>query len=78
MRFGIGLALLAGLTVPSAGWAQAARKKAPGREIEIQEVTVTAQRREEAIQETPISVSALSCPIRRVPSSPVRIQNAAP
>jgi len=60
MRFGIGLALLAGLTVPSAGWAQAARKGAPGRELEIEEITVTAQKREEALQETPISVTALT------------------
>ncbi|MFN8625691.1 MAG: OmpA family protein [Candidatus Binatia bacterium] len=60
IRFGLGLALLTGLAVPSAGWAQAARKGAPGRAVEIEEITVTAQRREEAIQETPISVTALT------------------
>jgi iron complex outermembrane recepter protein len=60
MRFGIELALLAGLTVPSAGWAQAARKGAPERGVEIEEITVVAQKREESIQETPISVSALT------------------
>ncbi|MBP1686512.1 MAG: TonB-dependent receptor [Deltaproteobacteria bacterium] len=60
MRFGIGLALVAGLTVPSAGWAQAARKGAPGQAMEIEEITVTAQKREEALQETPISVTALT------------------
>jgi len=60
MRLGVGLALIAGLTVPPASWGQAAKgKKAGGPGVEIEEITVTAQRREESIQETPISVTAL-------------------
>ncbi|MFN8627043.1 MAG: OmpA family protein [Candidatus Binatia bacterium] len=59
---GVGVALAVGLVVPPAGWAQAAKAKkaeaaAP---VEIEEITVTAQKREENIQEIPISVTALS------------------
>jgi iron complex outermembrane receptor protein len=54
-----GVAGLLLLIAPSAGWAQAqAEKKAPA--VEVEEVTVTAQRREENIQETPVSVTALT------------------
>jgi len=60
-RFGIGLALVVGLTVPSVGSAQAAKAKAaPKVETEVEEITVTAQKREENIQEVPISVTALT------------------
>jgi len=54
--------LVVGLACPPAGWAQAARKKKAAAEmpVEVQEVTVTAQRREESLQETPISVTAIS------------------
>jgi len=55
---------LAGALVlpPSASWGQAAKRAqaAPKMEAEIEEITVTAQKREENIQETPISVTALS------------------
>ncbi|MBP1687227.1 MAG: TonB-dependent receptor [Deltaproteobacteria bacterium] len=56
----LGVALLMG--VPAAGWAQAAKAKkaAPAVGMEIEEITVTAQKREENIQEVPISVTALS------------------
>ncbi|MBP1686269.1 MAG: TonB-dependent receptor [Deltaproteobacteria bacterium] len=57
----LGVALLVGL--PATGWAQAAKAKkapAPAAPMEIEEITVTAQKREENIQEVPISVTALS------------------
>jgi iron complex outermembrane recepter protein len=61
VRFGIGLAMVVGLVVPSGSWAQAAKgKAAPRVETEIEEITVTAQKREESLQETPISVTALT------------------
>jgi iron complex outermembrane recepter protein len=61
MRFGIGLAVVASLALPPAGWAQmAVRKASPKLETEIEEIIVTAQKREENIQETPISVTALT------------------
>ena len=61
-RFAIGVAVSIGLAVPSVGWAQAAKgaKAAPKVEAEIEEITVTAQKREENIQEVPISVTALT------------------
>ncbi|MBP1684254.1 MAG: TonB-dependent receptor [Deltaproteobacteria bacterium] len=60
IRFSLGLALVAGLTVPSGAWAQAGKAKAaPKVEAEIEEITVTAQKREESIQEIPVSVTAL-------------------
>jgi len=52
-----------GLVVPPAGWGQAAKRKAaaaPQAEMEIEEITVTAQKREENIQEVPISVTAIT------------------
>jgi len=63
MWFGLGLAVTVGLVVPSPGWAQAgrARKKdaaQPG--MEIEEITVTAQKREESIQETPLAITAIT------------------
>ncbi|MBP1688638.1 MAG: TonB-dependent receptor, partial [Deltaproteobacteria bacterium] len=56
------MAVSIGLAVPSVGWAQAAKgaKAAPKVEAEIEEITVTAQKREENIQEVPISVTALT------------------
>jgi iron complex outermembrane recepter protein len=65
MRLGIGLAVIAGLVVPSASWGQAAKAKkaaaaGPKIETEIEEITVTAQKREENIQEIPISVTAVT------------------
>lgn len=60
IRFGLGVALAAGVAVPPAGWAQAAKSKKAGvGAVEIEEITVTAQKREENIQEIPISVKAL-------------------
>jgi len=58
----IGLAVSIGMAVPSTGWAQAPKaiKAAPKVETEIEEITVTAQKREENIQEVPISVTALT------------------
>ena len=53
------LALAGALVMPAGGWAQAAKKQAPAAAMEIEEITVTAQKREESIQETPISVTAL-------------------
>ncbi|MFN8627242.1 MAG: OmpA family protein [Candidatus Binatia bacterium] len=60
--YAMGLAVSMGVMVPSAGWAQAGRgaKAAPKVETEIEEITVTAQKREENIQEVPISVTALT------------------
>jgi iron complex outermembrane receptor protein len=62
MGCGFGLAVFVGLVVPSASGAQAAKgkKAAAAGGVEIEEITVTAQKREESIQETPISVTALS------------------
>lgn len=61
LRRGLGLTLLAALVVPPASWGQAARGKkgAPGA-VEIEEITVTAQKREENLQEIPISVTAVT------------------
>ncbi|MFN8627670.1 MAG: TonB-dependent receptor [Candidatus Binatia bacterium] len=55
--------VVAGVLTPSAGWGQAAKGKtaaAPRGPVEIEEITVTAQKREENIQEIPISVTALT------------------
>ncbi|MBP1687250.1 MAG: TonB-dependent receptor [Deltaproteobacteria bacterium] len=61
-RIGIGLAVVVGVVLPLRGWAQVTKgKKAPSAgAVEIEEITVTAQRREENIQETPISVTAIT------------------
>ncbi len=50
--------------LPATGWAQAAKAKkaAP---VEIEEITVTAQKREENIQEVPISVDRRGAPTER-------------
>ena len=60
--FVVGVLATGGLLMPSTGWGQAgkpAAKKAAA-PVEIEEITVTAQKREENIQETPISVTALT------------------
>ncbi|MFN8627244.1 MAG: OmpA family protein [Candidatus Binatia bacterium] len=61
-RLGCGLTALIGLSVPSAGWGQVATGKAGAvaGPVEIEEITVTAQKREENIQEVPLSVTALT------------------
>ena len=63
MWCGVGLSVLIGMIIPSASWAQVAKgkkEKAAKVETEIEEITVTAQKREEPLQETPISITALS------------------
>jgi hypothetical protein len=46
----IRLTVVLGLVVPSTSWAQAAKaKKAPLAGVEVEEITVTAQKREESI-----------------------------
>jgi iron complex outermembrane receptor protein len=60
-RWLIGLGVAMGLVVSSEGWGQAAKARPVSKgAVEIEEITVTAQKREENIQETPISVTALS------------------
>src|SRR5574340_194373 len=54
------LALAGALVMPAGAWAQAAKKQAAGSPVEIEEITVTAQKREERIQETPSPVTALT------------------
>ncbi|MFN8625814.1 MAG: OmpA family protein [Candidatus Binatia bacterium] len=63
IRLGGGLAAVIALGIPAIGWAQAAKGPKPAgarMETEIEEITVTAQKREENIQEVPISVTALT------------------
>ncbi|MBP1685988.1 MAG: TonB-dependent receptor [Deltaproteobacteria bacterium] len=60
---GIGLVTVITWAVPGTIWAQAAKGKrgaVPGLGTEIEEITVVAQKREESIQEVPISVTALT------------------
>jgi iron complex outermembrane receptor protein len=52
--------VVAGMVTPSAGWGQAAKEKRGAALLEIEEITVTAQKREENVQEIPISVTALT------------------
>jgi len=64
-RLLVTLAVVAGLVLPAPGWAQAAKKDkkkkaAPAAETEVEEITVTAQKREESVQEIPVSVTAIS------------------
>ncbi len=55
------LAVMVALAVPSVSWGQAAKAKKPAAaEPEVEEITVTAQKREEPLQETPLSVTALT------------------
>jgi len=63
MWFGLGLTVAVGLVLPAPGWAQAARAKRRGAGqpgVEVEEITVTAQKREESLQETPLSVTAIT------------------
>jgi iron complex outermembrane receptor protein len=62
MRRVLALVLGVGVVVPSPGWAQAAKakKEAPAGAVEIEEITVTAQKREENVQEIPVSVTAIT------------------
>jgi iron complex outermembrane receptor protein len=61
MQVIIGLVLVAEFIVSSAGWAQSGKGNKPSAvETEIEEITVTAQKREESLQEIPISVTALT------------------
>ncbi|MFN8628153.1 MAG: TonB-dependent receptor [Candidatus Binatia bacterium] len=56
------LVVMGAMMMPAVGQGQVVkdRKEAGTRPIEIEEITVTAQRREESLQETPISVTALT------------------
>ncbi|MFN8627246.1 MAG: TonB-dependent receptor [Candidatus Binatia bacterium] len=63
MGLGGALAALIVLSGPATGWAQAAkapRPAGPKLETEVEEITVTAQKREESLQEVPISVTAIT------------------
>lgn len=62
MRCCAGVVLCAGLVLPAVGWGQAAKKaeRARATAVEIEEVTVVAQKREESIQEVPISITAVT------------------
>lgn len=60
-RLWVRLAVMVTLAVPSVSWGQAAKaKKPPTAEPEVEEITVTAQKREEPLQETPLSVTAVT------------------
>lgn len=55
------LAVAVACAMPAVSWAQAGKPKAGARGgVEIEEITVVAQKREENIQEVPISVTALT------------------
>ena len=55
----ISLAVLAGLSLAPAAWAQAASEPAEGIAV-IEEIVVTAQKREESAQRVPIAITAFS------------------
>ena len=58
----VGVVVMSAIIVPQPVWAQATRKgaAAPKLATEVEEITVVAQKREENIQETPLSVTALT------------------
>jgi iron complex outermembrane receptor protein len=63
---GLALTLALGLGFPPATFGQAVKSKKPGGgAVEIEEITVTAQKREESIQEIPISVTAVTSDVLR-------------
>lgn len=63
IRYFVGVALCASLAVPAATWGQATKggKTAePRMATEIEEVVVTAQKREEKLQDVPVAVTAVT------------------
>jgi len=58
---GIGLLSVVVWALPATSWAQAGKRRgSPKLETEVEEITVVAQKREESLQEVPISVTALT------------------
>ena len=48
-----------GLGFTAAAWAQQAATVAPGKGDQLEEITVTAQKRAESVQDVPIAITAL-------------------